>query len=229
MSAQPPSVDSPSPASVLRRAIDNELAGVHISFPARVVDYDSSDQTVTVTPQIRLAFRDIDGNSTYESLPTIYDVPVCFPRAGSFGLTFPLEAGDFVLCVVSSRDLGPWRESGQPASGDQRPYQLSGAVAIPGVFPAADALDASGSHMIVGDHSGSNVTIRASSGGVELDGAAAAIARADRVEAELNVLKSAISDATTVPMDGGASFKTKLLAALAAWPGSTGCDKVRGT
>lgn len=58
----------------------------------------------------------------------------------------------------------------------------------------------------------------------------------DAVKADLNALKAAISAAGVSPMDGGASFKSSVVGALAAWPamapaspGSTAADKIKGT
>lgn len=45
-----------------------------------------------------------------------------------------------------------------------------------------------------------------------------AVALASKVATELNQLKSAIQGAATVPNDGGAAFKTNIIAALSGWP-----------
>lgn len=49
------------------------------------------------------------------------------------------------------------------------------------------------------------------------------------VQSNLNALKTAISAAVVVTGDGGLSFKTTLLAALAGWPTSTAATKVKAT
>jgi hypothetical protein len=55
------------------------------------------------------------------------------------------------------------------------------------------------------------------------------VALSGLVEAQLTALKSAISATVIAPNDGGASFKTTLLAALSAWPASTAATKVKAT
>jgi len=47
------------------------------------------------------------------------------------------------------------------------------------------------------------------------------------LQSQLSALKTAISGAGTTPGDGGAAFKTALLAALSAWPGTTASTLVR--
>jgi phage baseplate assembly protein V len=47
------------------------------------------------------------------------------------------------------------------------------------------------------------------------------------VEGQLTDLKTAISNAVVVAQDGGASFKSTLVTALAAWPGNTGATEVK--
>lgn len=53
------------------------------------------------------------------------------------------------------------------------------------------------------------------------------VALANLVTSALNALKSAISGAATVPNDGGAAFKTNILAALASWPPSVASNQTR--
>jgi hypothetical protein len=119
-----------------------QLAQLHTAFPARVESFDATTQTVDVTPQLKTAYPDGEGGFTHKAMPVIPNVPVCFPRAGSFFLSFPLAKGDFVLVVVCDRSLQAWRDKGQAIEpGDLATHPLDGAVAIPGVYPASGALD----------------------------------------------------------------------------------------
>jgi hypothetical protein len=60
-------------------------------------------------------------------------------------------------------------------------------------------------------------------------GGADFVALAAKVATELNVLKSAITSAVIVPLDGGASLKSSILTALTTWPGSVAASKVKAT
>lgn len=64
---------------------------------------------------------------------------------------------------------------------------------------------------------------------IKLGGGSDFVALAALVSSELSELKSAISGAATVPNDGGSAFKTAVVAALAAWPGSVAATKVKAT
>lgn len=55
------------------------------------------------------------------------------------------------------------------------------------------------------------------------------VALANLVAAQLNALKTAINGAAVVPGDGGAAFKTNLMAALASWPSTVAATKVKAT
>lgn len=55
------------------------------------------------------------------------------------------------------------------------------------------------------------------------------VALAAKVATQLSTLKSALTSAIVVPLDGGASFKATLLAALASWPASVAASKVKAT
>lgn len=55
------------------------------------------------------------------------------------------------------------------------------------------------------------------------------VALAGLVEAQLNALKTAINSAVIVAGDGGLSFKTSLMVALAGWPTTTAATKVKAT
>ena len=146
---------SPTQADVLREVIEDRLRAVHTALPAEVVEWDATTQTVSARPTVWGATPDQDGRYVDEPLPTIFDVPVMFPRSGGGYITFPIAAGDTVLLVFAERSIGQWRYTGRDGSpGDQRTHTLSGAVAIPGLFPRSGALPSSaivaGSVVIVG-------------------------------------------------------------------------------
>jgi hypothetical protein len=64
---------------------------------------------------------------------------------------------------------------------------------------------------------------------VELAGGFGFLALAALVASNLSALKTAISSTVVVASDGGASFKSTLLTALAAWPSNVAASKVKGT
>lgn len=94
---------------------------------------------VTAQPVVTRRYKGQDP----KPLPPIEDVPVMFPGAGGYWLTFPVEVGSWVLLVCSQRSLETWKNS-DGAVGDAitpRKFSLSDAVAIPGIFPFPDSFD----------------------------------------------------------------------------------------
>jgi phage gp45-like len=55
------------------------------------------------------------------------------------------------------------------------------------------------------------------------------VALAAKVTTELTAIKTALSGAAIVPLDGGASLKSTMLAALATFPGPVAATKVKAT
>lgn len=163
---------SPSLAAVLNTFKAQMFADMRVSLPARVERYDASTQTADVKPLLKDAFVEEDGTRAIESLPVVTNVPVVFPGAGGFRLTFPVRAGDTVLLVFADRSLDAWLAQGGEASpSDDRRHNLSDAVAIPGLHP--NNAPWSGAEEGV-------VTLGSDAGAAEF------VATADRVLARLN-------------------------------------------
>lgn len=140
-------------SDVVRLAIAARLATLHVAFPARVEAYDASTNSVDVQPQLEMEIERGDGSSLRDPLPIVCGVPIAWPRSRTYGMSFPLEVGDFVLVVVADRNLGEWLRTGE--AGDPRDvgsHVLDGAVAIPGLYPEPDALGAEHltDHLVLG-------------------------------------------------------------------------------
>lgn len=89
--------------------------------------------TITAQPAIQGVTYDQNNNATYVNLPILGDVPIVFPGAGGFVLTFPIAVGDEVLVIFASRCIDDWWQSGgigKPI--EMRMHDLSDGFAIPG-------------------------------------------------------------------------------------------------
>lgn len=119
-------------SQILKQAIQYNLLGIHTALPGQIESYDYSQQKADVKPLIKRNYK--DGEVT--ALPVITSVPVIWPRAGNASLTFPLNKGDGVLLVFSERSMDTWLSIGSDAvPGDPRKFDLSDAIAIPGLYP----------------------------------------------------------------------------------------------
>jgi hypothetical protein len=83
-------------------------------------------------------------DETSTKLPVIRNVPVKFPRAGKFRITFPVDKGDTVHLEFCERSIATWLASGAPSGsvdpGDIRRFALSDAVACLGLYDSKHAL-----------------------------------------------------------------------------------------
>lgn len=222
---------SPTLANVLKRALDSRLYGMRVSIPARVERYDAAKRSVDVKPLVRDTVNVGTEDEQSVSVPVISNVPVVFPGAGGFGVTFPIARGDTVLLVFADRSLDKWLSSGGEVDPvDVRSHHLSDAIAIPGLHSFSTVVEAHSEDLVVGIDGGAQIHLKPN-GEVHIGGENAAdwVALAakvnvelDRIKADLTTLKGAISSAPVAPMDGGATFKAALIAALPAFPSAPG-------
>ena len=142
---------------VIKAGTDAALDDLHTAMPGVVDKYDSSTQLADVQPAIKRRFIMPDGTESSRDFPIINNVPICFPRAGDFFLSFPIKKGDSVLLIFSERSIDQWLEKG----GKQDPivttlHDLSDAIAIPGVYPKTQKLaNAHADHVVLGHDGGS--------------------------------------------------------------------------
>jgi len=121
---------TPTLEGLIRTAIESYLVQINTSMPGRIESFDSENQTATVQPLFRRTFAD----DSQVDLPQITNVPVQFPRSSMGSIYFPVGQGDPCLLIFSQRSLDNWQQSGDIVDpDDDRMFDLSDAVAIPGV------------------------------------------------------------------------------------------------
>lgn len=184
---------TPTLAEVMRAALDARLGDVHTAIPGKVTRYDASKCLVDAAPLIRAPQVGEDGETTYEPLPVVPNVPILFPGSGAVRLTWPVQVGDTVLLVFSEASLERWLQfGGEVDPEDPRRFALSDAFAIPGLVPFASARAASTAAVVV-DTDGKELRLGT-------DTAGEALALASKVATELGKLRSAYDAHThTIP------------------------------
>lgn len=211
-----------SMAEVIRAGVGTVTNEMYVARPAQVVAYDPLTNTIAAKLTVKTALLDTEtGERTYEDPPEIAGVPVLWPRAGGYALTFPLEPGDSVLLVFNDVSIAEWHEQGgdgnEPA--DPRRHSIGYPVAIPGLFPSSTplspdplAIAARAAGAVIGADGGA-ARIEFSPGGINLGaGALDFVALSTKVDAFINAFCGAVA----VPLDGGLAIQT---AAKAAWLG----------
>jgi hypothetical protein len=131
------------PEEAQRAALDGRQARIRTAMPGIVTAVDLAKQTLSVQPAIQGQQDFPDGTTESVSLPMLVDVPIVWPRAGGFALTFPIKVGDEVLVVFGDRCIDSWWQSGgQGAPLEPRMHDLSDAFAIlaPASQPKAQEL-----------------------------------------------------------------------------------------
>lgn len=122
---------APTLNDAILAAVDGRLGNVHACLPGRIETYDFETQKADVKPLLQRNYPEGP-----VSLPLIMSVPVVWPRGGGASLTFPLKKDDGVLLVFAERSLELWLDQGgEVPPGDARRFDLSDAIAIPGLNP----------------------------------------------------------------------------------------------
>lgn len=115
-------------------AIEGRLRSLWTALPCVVASYDPASMTVECRPALQGLVLARDGTQSWATMPLLVDVPVAFPSAGGFMLTLPIQPGDEVLVVFSSRCIDAWWASGGvQQQAELRLHDLSDGFAIPGV------------------------------------------------------------------------------------------------
>src|SRR5688572_9189268 len=132
---------TPSLAEVMNHLRGRWSASLRVSLPARVERYDSTNQLIDAKPLIKDRVEGPDGEPTSLDVPVITNVPVLFPGAGGFHVTFPVNRGDTVLLVFTDRSLDAWLDRGGLTDPDDaRRHHISDAVALLGLHSNRDAI-----------------------------------------------------------------------------------------
>jgi hypothetical protein len=199
-------------AEVIRAALEAQTADLHVSIPARVTRADLAKGLLDVQPLVKdLVERDAGPEAL--SVPVIANVPVVWPGAGGFRLTFPIAAGDTVLLVFSDRSLDQWlAKGGEVDPRDPRRHALPDAVAIPGLRSFKDPWGGAASDgLTIGKDGGPQIKVK--EGSIELGAPDEPIALADTIETLLGEIRTWLA-AHTHPTPVGSSGPPATAAAL---------------
>jgi hypothetical protein len=135
--------------TALQASIEAQTSEINTSQPGVLVSYDPDRNRAVVRPamQKRLA----DGSAL--DAPQIFEVPVVWPMGagGTAGLTLPIKPGDGMLLHFSQRSLEGWASGDSGAPDDPRHFDLSDAVATPGLVALGITVNATDAEFRFGD------------------------------------------------------------------------------
>lgn len=132
-------------ASGLLNLVSTVLADVHTSMPGTIVSYDPATRRAIVRPALSKQLAD----GRVLPAPQIVSVPVIFPTGGGAGMTYPLAPGDGVQLHFSERSLEAWHSGGGAIPDDPRSFDLSDAIAVPGLNHGGATAAAHPTNMVV--------------------------------------------------------------------------------
>lgn len=128
---------APGLTETLTRHIKASMYGMHTCLTGRVVKYDELKKSATVRPNLKIRLNGED-----VPYPVIVDVPVLTVMTAAGGLHVPVAADDPVLLVFGESSFEEFLRTGlSSVPADPRRFDLTDAVAIPGVFPFRDVPD----------------------------------------------------------------------------------------
>lgn len=98
---------------------------------AQVISYNPTKRTIEAQPLIKDLLLDENDEVQATTLPLLRDVPVIYPSAGIFEITFPITPGDECLILISKQCIDNWFIHGnlQPPF-ELRSFDLSDGFAL---------------------------------------------------------------------------------------------------
>ncbi len=117
-------------AGVIQQGIRNYMKDMHTCLPGKIVSFNGEKQLAEVQLLITREFT----NGEIEPLAKLINVPVWFPRAGGFNITFPVAIDDECLVLFAERSIDRWfKESDVQPPNDVRMHSLSDAICLVGM------------------------------------------------------------------------------------------------
>jgi hypothetical protein len=116
---------------VYRKMLDGISNTIRVSAPGVIQSFNPTTQTAIIQLSTKEKIN-LNGNLSWEQIPLLVDVPVLFPRAGGFSITFPVQAGNECLVIFGDNCIdGFWQSGGTDnIQLDKRRHDLSDGMAI---------------------------------------------------------------------------------------------------
>lgn len=98
----------------------NEREAMWGEIPGKVIAFYPEKQTADIEPQFRPRI-----NGKPAEMPTLYDMPVRFPRVGGFVITTPVKVGDVLTLRPQMRSSERYHTEGVYEASDSRSASLA--------------------------------------------------------------------------------------------------------
>jgi hypothetical protein len=145
--------ERPRLQDVLERMREASARGIRTWAPAKVVKWDADKQRANCQILVKSVYRDEEDERKTKPGVVVPGVPVQFPGAGKYRITFPIENGTTGALLFSHLSLDKWL-SGNGREVDpefDHAHALTDAVFFPGLHPFGAPLgDVPTDHMTAG-------------------------------------------------------------------------------
>lgn len=187
-----PQPANPGMSDVVRAGAEEAVRRIPTSMPGKVIEYDHDTQRAVIQPILRVP-RVVErraGNAYTEAvkLPPVPGVPVAFPQAEGYSITFPVAVGSVGMLVFCERSMDEYLATGEtdvtPQS--ERQHHRNDAWFVPSVRSFGDALPSSA-------RASSAMVLRAEEIRLGSSSASKWVALADDVLTRLNAIESAFN------------------------------------
>jgi len=142
------------------RLLGDSIANkIRVALPGIIESYNKTTQTVTVQPALREIIN-MDGLESEVQLPLLTDVPIIFPRAGGYFISFPIQSGDECLVIFSDMCIDAWwAHGGVQGQMERRRHDLSDAFCVLGPWSQSrkinyEKFDCLQDSMVIGNEDG---------------------------------------------------------------------------
>lgn len=126
---------------IIRTQFKIDMSEIYTALPCKIVNIyqDNAQQKVDVVPSVNNLMKDGSSEPSMQML----GIPVIFPGSSTTLISFPINAGDTVLCIFAQRSMDNFKiGNGEPTTAnDMRKFSDQDAVAIPGLFPFGKSLN----------------------------------------------------------------------------------------
>jgi hypothetical protein len=126
-------MSTPNLNTYVRGRTERREQQMQTAFPAKVLGWSSSTNTVKLEPQFIETWVTRDGTTKYEEPYNTFidNVPVCYP----WHMTWDITVGAFGLVICTKYSLDQWRQQLRRMDpGDLRRFTMSGATFHPVVI-----------------------------------------------------------------------------------------------
>jgi len=126
-------MSTPNLNTYVRGQTERREQQMQTAFPAKVLSWSSSTNTVKLEPQFIETWVTRDGTTKYEEPYNTFidNVPVCYP----WHITWDITVGAFGLVICTKYSLDQWRQQLRRMDpGDLRRFTMSGATFHPVVI-----------------------------------------------------------------------------------------------